>query len=359
MKRTALLMLLALICLSCRRELEYNYHPFCEISVKVDWSLMDESPSGMSVYLYPEDGKEPTVLLTNQVDETRVSVREGVYNVLVINQSPSEFGTIRFSGMNRFETACATAAPQSYDWIDNAEGRTDDEPTVCHPEPLAVAVHHRLVITAEMVAEYQAAVKATARDLRAAAFLELQPQPVISTATVQVRVNGIQNIRSVRGYFSGMSAGCLLAERRYLKSTVSHILTDWEILHDDNDYTKGEIQTRFTTFGCYDREGDATEDRSLSRADAFSNQLYLDLLLVDNATIVSTSFWVGDRIEMQQEALSIRLEVGTDTGTDTPSGDDPNLPLPLPDVKPENGTSSGFDATVEDWGEEIEIDIDV
>ena len=35
------------------------------------------------------------------------------------------------------------------------------------------------------------------------------------------------------------------------------------------------------------------------------------------------------------------------------------LPEPLPDVKPEGGSAGGFDATVEDWGEEIEIEVPV
>ena len=36
-----------------------------------------------------------------------------------------------------------------------------------------------------------------------------------------------------------------------------------------------------------------------------------------------------------------------------------DLPDPLPDVKPEGGSSSGFDATVEDWGDEIEHEIEM
>ena len=35
------------------------------------------------------------------------------------------------------------------------------------------------------------------------------------------------------------------------------------------------------------------------------------------------------------------------------------LPTPLPDVKPEGGSSGGFDATVDDWGEEEEIDVNM
>ena len=35
------------------------------------------------------------------------------------------------------------------------------------------------------------------------------------------------------------------------------------------------------------------------------------------------------------------------------------LPEPLPDVKPEGGQGGGFDATVNDWGEEIDIAVPV
>ena len=33
--------------------------------------------------------------------------------------------------------------------------------------------------------------------------------------------------------------------------------------------------------------------------------------------------------------------------------------ITLPDVKPEGGSSGGFDATVDDWGDEVEFEVGV
>lgn len=346
--------LVTLLSTACRRELEYNYHPFCEISVRVDWSALDEKPTGMSVYLYPEDGSEPFVKLTNQVDEARISVREGIYNVLVINQSTSEFGSLRFRGMDRFETACAEAAPYS---------STSHVGTgvVVEPEPLAAATLLRMEVTEQMVSDYQAQLKAEAgqaasRQVPSAATFRLTAVPLSLNATVHVQVSGIQNVRSARGRFSGMASGCWLSTGKPLATTATYQIDRWEVEHSDADYTRGILTGRFSTFGLVE-EGISRQ----ARAAAGDNLLHLDILLVDNQTVVSALFPVGDRIEELKEELSIRVEVGTEAGSTPPSEgqDNPNLPLPLPDVKPENGSSSGFDATVDDWGEEIDIDIDV
>ena len=65
-----------------------------------------------------------------------------------------------------------------------------------------------------------------------------------------------------------------------------------------------------------------------------------------NKTIVDFPFEVGHEFEKDKDGkLVLYLEL--------------DLPDPLPDVKPEGGSSSGFDATVEDWGDEIEHEIEM
>ena len=74
------------------------------------------------------------------------------------------------------------------------------------------------------------------------------------------------------------------------------------------------------------------------------NILHLELLLVDNETILKFDIPVGDLIvEVDPENLILCLEL--------------DLGYTLPDVKPEGGAEGGFDVTVEDWGEEEEYDV--
>jgi hypothetical protein len=83
---------------------------------------------------------------------------------------------------------------------------------------------------------------------------------------------------------------------------------------------------------------------------AEENNFILDVLLVDNKTILQFPFQVGDAFVKQTgtdetHELSINLEIYMDS--------------PLPDVKPEGGSGSGFDATVDDWGPEENVDINM
>ncbi len=350
-------LLTALLALAgCRRELEYDYRPYCEVALEVDWSALSERPEGMSVYFYPADGGKPSLTLTNQVDGARVSVREGVYNVLVFNQSTSEFGSLVFSGMDSFLTAQVEAAGKDFNEVDRTP---DAEPTVCEPEEIAVATYERLSITRDMIVSYQQELMAASREARAAATLRLKPQPVVTTADVEVEVNGVQNVRAVRGYVTGMASGCRLATHQTTTATVTHVMDRWDILHSETDYTRGSIATRFTTFGKPGQTaGLPTEPRGASSRADTDHLLRLELLLVDNQTIVSTLYAIGERIEELQEALRLRIAIGADAGTLPPEdSDNPNLPLQLPDVKPTDAPASGFDATVGDWGEEEQIDV--
>ena len=84
-------------------------------------------------------------------------------------------------------------------------------------------------------------------------------------------------------------------------------------------------------------------------ANAFNschNIFNLSLLLVDNKTILDYKFEVGHDFEEDDTAhLTLHLEI--------------DLGDPLPDVKPEGGEGGGFDASVSDWGEEIEHEVEL
>lgn len=113
-------------------------------------------------------------------------------------------------------------------------------------------------------------------------------------------------------------------------------MEEWSMTPDPQDPTQGNIKAQLLCFGLPDGH----------KATPQENILNLSLLLADNKTILDYQFEVGDQFAEDDTAhLTLHLEI--------------QLPEPLPDVKPEGGQGGGFDATVNDWGEEIDIAVPV
>ena len=99
----------------------------------------------------------------------------------------------------------------------------------------------------------------------------------------------------------------------------------------------GTLTSEITCFGLPEGHSGESED----------NILRLSLLLVDNKTRINRMFNVGSRIHQR-----------TTNGSPLHLYLDLELSQQLPDVTPvQNDSSSGFDADVEDWGDEENQDV--
>lgn len=329
-----------------RRTLTYDYRPWCNIRVNVDWSAFGATPTGMTLMCFPQDGSAPSVITTTQTESTIAALRPGTYDIVVFNQSPDEFGTIGFRGTDRYETLEIFAREMEPKWH---IGQSEQGKTAHEPERLGIDLLEGFEVTREMV-ETSAKRKAGS-DVGQAASITLRPECVVSTATIRIRVNGIHNIRSVRGSMSGMAEGHLVAQGKKNGGKVTHLLEEWEILHDKSDYTAGEVTVAFSTFGLPDGHPATAGD-----ADSADNRLQVSFLLVDNKTVKDFMFDVSDRIQAEEDdELTLVVEVGTSAGGNRPE----DLPVEIENVKPEDGSEGGFDATVDGWGEREEIEIPI
>ncbi len=345
-----------------RRELTYDYHPFCEVTLEVDWSRFVETPTGMTAIFYNESGEAVATHTTHSVHRTKISLREGKYNIILFNQSPPEFGTIGFRGFERF--AEADVYPQEKTTTKGWYTKADDEVVAVHPEPLGMATFEGFEVTEDMIEQQRAAAKAQAEGrasdrLATRATVILTPRNVIAKGKVTVHIKGIHNLRSVRGSISGMAGGFIPSTFCNSDSHVTHLLEEWRIARNEGDYTTGTITTAYSTFGMPSMQ--LTRGKTATRADdtvtdienTFENAiLTLELLLVDNKTVKKESFNVSDHINISEETGEIVLTLDIREEMQNP-------PILLPDVKPEGGSAGGFDATVDDWGEEEDIEIGV
>lgn len=344
MKKILYIIGICLVFISCeRRELTYDYSPYCEIEMNLDWSNLltkqSDAPNGVSVIFYPVDGNgEMVSLQLHTVENLTVSVREGVYDVLVFNQIPDDFGTLSFSGMDNFSTAMIESVSRDNDWYTLKDGETG---VTRKPEYIAAATINNYEVTADMVSKSVSS-RATKSSNYEAPQINLAPKVVVSTSYVNVKVNGVHNISSVRASMSNLSIGYNFSEQKTVESTTVHLLEDWSIYKDEGSYYMGGITTEFTTFGL-----PSTEVLTRADGDDWTGSLGLQLNLVDGETTVETSYEVGSQINIDDETLSLSL----DLGFTQEEGDEQ---VEIENVEPEgsDGSDGAFDAELDDWGEE-------
>lgn len=290
------------------------------VRINVDWHLFDkEVPTGMTVMVFPWSGGAPHTVLTNEITHADFSLEPGKYRVLVFNQSTTEFGTLDFLGMDSYETARAVVQHTTSRWY----SRGDDELIGVEPEWLASDKLDEFDVSDDF------------------SEVTLTPKNVLSQIQVSVKVPGIKNLRYVRGSLTGISEGFLLGQGKPLLSKVTYLLESWTKSVDENGATLGTLRASVKCFGLPET----------ASPDAENNQLSLSALLTDNKTQVDHQFAVGDKFKKDENSSELGYTVSLHV--------DVQMPQPLPEVKPSDGSSGGFDVTIQDWGKPEDIDIEL
>lgn len=321
---------------------DHDHLNYIRVRVNVDWSqfLPKEIPTGMSVVMYPTDmSHKPFVELTNNISYAILRVPVGEYSLLVYNQSPPEFGSFNFVDTDQFAKLHIAGRKVQTRWY---QTRDDNETVIAEPEWLGIDVFRTITLTPEMEEMQDRDDLATRQDSipRDLVIASAHQRNVISTLTVRVHLKGIYNLRSARASITGMAAGYVLGEEHPSSDEATQLLEEWSVTTDSSDPTQGVISAKITTFGIpYGHQGIPEE-----------NLFRLQLLLIDGTTVKDFPFSVGDLLRAESEGEST---------LDRSLVLDLSIDEPLPDVKPEGGSSSGFDAIVDDWGEEEEVDVGI
>ena len=290
------------------------------VRINVDWHLFDkEVPTGMTVMVFPWSGGAPHTVLTNEITHADFSLEPGKYRILVFNQSTTEFGTLDFLGMDSYETARVVVQHATSRWY----SRGDDELIGVEPEWLA----------SDKLDEFE-----VSDDF---SEVTLTPKNVLSQIQVSVKVPSIGYLRYARGSLTGISEGFLLGQGKPLKSKVTYLLESWTKTIDVNDATLGTLKTSVKCFGLPET----------TQPDADNNKLSLSALLIDNKTQIDHQFAVGDKFQKDDNSSELGYTVTLHV--------DVKVPEPLPEVKPSEGSSGGFDVTIQDWGKPEDIDMEL
>ena len=346
MKRYIICIIVLFVVLSsCEHKNLCFHHPHtAQVRIDVDWSHFDnETPTGMTVMVYPADGGQYIRHLTNTTTHALLDLEAGLYNTIVFNQSDAEFGTMEFRDMDQFATAEVHTVPTESRWYTRAD---ENEKLVAQPEWLATDYRTNVEVTPKMVEiageEYMATLsKSNKNQVKARTHFVIAthtPQNIIHTITVKLHLKNIYNLRSARASLRGLASGYSFSLNANTEGTVTQLLEYWSMTVDPDDPTLGYITAQITSMGLPYGHTAQPED----------NEFNISILLVDNETIVDIPFSVGDKFQkVYDDAGNYNLELFVELWAEDP----------LPDVKPTGDEEGGFDAIVDEWGEEENIDI--
>jgi len=363
--------LLLLLLFSCTRyDLELYDDGKADVHFTFDWtSRFGQKPDGMTfMYAYDNDTisyYDPTY----RVDERTERWQAGTYYVTVMNKSFGEYGTMSFYRRNSHNDIMAIANTYHI-----SEEKAWDNGRTYMEEPERIGVATDTVVVPKAIDDL------VFRDYREPSTIEElhleQPmvvQPQTTTLNIHVKVRGIKYMRDLNngglsGYIMGMADGFYL-NQRWRRTNVGTIkLTKWKMGYDDyksapndslandslvKDGYIGWVHTTVETFGLpHGKE-------LLKWRTSQDNYIQLHFTLIDGRShnfgypVGLNIRYVGDKGETEVFNQSdVTLEL--DLVIDAPFYKEGEVPI-LPYAQPEG--SSAFDAQVEPWGDDVNVDV--
>jgi len=306
--------------------------------IDVDWTLMGEIPSGMTVLYYPEDGVDPYHYITNEVFHIDQTLQEKEYVVLIFNQSIEEFETIDFRNMGLLEEAEVyipetTETSSRLERLFKGNGRGYSSTAKTRPKSFGAGKTSSKTATRGYIAKDT-----------------VQIIPKVGELSISIYVRGLDNAINANGALTALASGCYLGVDKLSSESLTQELENWTISSSAND-SVGVLSTSIGTFGISPNlnTNAGAPTRSLENAgsyveeseeDDYRNILYLNFLLKDY-TYVSYRFDVTKYIKNYTTDLEIELELNL--------GSDLEEYLSLPE--------SGFPykttpVTISPWGED-------
>lgn len=337
-----------------RYEIELYYDGHADVHTTFDWmTRFGTKPEGMT-FMWAKDSDVISYFdPTYRVDERTDQPTAGTYYVTTMNKTFGEYSTMKFYNRNSHNDLTAVSNTY-YITSDNAwdKGRTYME----EPEDIGVAVDTFTVgKTVDDLEFYPWRERHQADTMRIERKQVIEPMTTV--LNIHVKVRGISYMRSIDGYITGLANGFLLNQAWRTTEVGSLKLEHWERdltrAGDDTEANVGWMNCSVRTFGLpHGRE-------LLKQRTPSSNYIFLHFTLLDGRT-VDFSYLVGQNIrydgdtgEMEVFARhDVTLEL--DLVIDAPFYGNDEVPI-MPYAQPEG--SGQFDAQVEPWGDDVNVDV--
>lgn len=351
MRKFTLILLFMTALVACqRRPLFLGSSESVEVMVKVVWKVAvypdGLKPDGITLF-YFRNGEYYMQQTTANVDSCAVQLEPGRYRLLMITQSPEEYGNLEFEHLTDFDKAEVIAVETKAKWYT----RADDEELIANPEMMAAGVSDEFEVTEAMVDEYQ-------QHMREQIFTKaddpgtvvnyvtirvpVYPKSIVSQYWVTIYSDNVDVLKSVRASTSGMAKSFELTQGITGAGEATQFITQWSVTTDDAEKRIGHLDGRITTFGFPNGE-----EPSIMR----DSTLNVSTLLIDNETVERYVFNVGDKITKETPPQGYRALYRLIFGSVKAPAIHPQDVVPV-------GGDGGFDASVDDW-EEVNVEINM
>ena len=395
---TAAAMLL-LTTAGCRRDLWVYQDNFKQVELDIDWrnyfrewAVNQETqvnptvepakdPDGMTVYLFPRDGRPAFRYTTAEVRHFETYMSKGEYDGLVIDYSPEEYGRQEFVGMDFANTAKVQSTFASY--------QTDSLPELFGPEAYAGAtlpkknesgffavswepedIANDTIYMNINTGKYDKYIPYEERNSYQATLehqlYNLEPLIIPWNMRVRIYVKGIYYLWKVQATLAGMADGYYLVNCKTSETPCLLQLDGWEVhITGDNE---GYIAKTFKTWGpmnfenrnwdCHvpqrplsNREFNSTAALNGYSYEELSNRnpneirLNLRFLLRDRQTSVYYHADVANLVNVYRNEYALRIDLLDEDGRV------PELPF----VEAYNGLE--FGGIVIPWQDENPVDV--
>jgi len=360
--RHLFIVLIALLVLTgCYREpLELYYDGKADLQITYDWmSKYGDRPDGMTLMLAHDGDVISYYDVTHNIDLTSMRANSGTYLLTTMNKSFGEYSTVNFynrASHNDIQVKSKTYYVQSESFWDN--GRTYLE----QPEKIGVGIDtFKVSNVIDSLVFYDYRDEATPDTIHLKRHVVVEP--MTTTLRVRVKVRGISYMRAMEGYVTGMADGFFMNQRWRTTEVGTIKLENWvrdteyeqarRRAEGDPEENVGWMLCNVETFGLpHGRE--LLKDRVPE-----SNYIMLHFTLLDGRTI-DFAYQVGKNIRYEGDdgtmqyfyQADVALEL--DLVIDAPFYEDSEVPL-MPYSQPEG--SGQFDAEVEPWGDDENVDV--
>ncbi len=341
--------------ISCdRRPLEDlpDSYQYAEIQLKVDWSKLEDQPPAEAtalIYKYEENTEGKLVgnsifrtVIISESNDCIIRLPEGVYSFIVYNDKPDEAATYTLHDYQTFENAKISLNRADKPSYDHPDAQTE---FASSPELLAIDLKEKYHVTVDMVR--------VTKDLRKTKnpkpvdVLWFQPLQITRNVTVEIKVDGLQNLLYTDAISIGGYRDVHLAKQQTSTVAKSKLFQLSDKNFYPNDLYNGIITGTFTTFGAGDIKGNNAVVKSMKTDDASKVKLTLFFVLKDKErTLIIHQLDVTDPFNQEgRKKHHIHLKL--------------DQVIKLPDVEIEGGSDSGFNPDVDDWGDGEEVDVPV
>lgn len=255
---TRILIICGLICTvllsSCRRDnLYYATGDRATVRIEADWAPVCLTPNGASAYVFDCDGNAfGSVILSSDPRKIDLSLPEGCYDVIVMNNSMAEYRSIECAGDDRIETFALMSSVTTPKYTTISDVRTNI--FVEAPDTVAGTVVRNIEVSKQMI-EY-ARRKPDKIEMTPAVVRQATPARMISVVDIKVHVKGLKYAAGApRTHLKNLSGGYYPNAGKTHPQCVCYEFILNNRKFDEGSTHDGTITKQQGTFGLHEQTG--------------------------------------------------------------------------------------------------------